>query len=126
MGAEQFARDFVREEFRWLINREAIFSAVPQPNAGAGIRCALSDRLAVAQPPRLLIDSRVVHHVEKIFAGEGEKSVSIQDVGRGLQKRIGTKPVLVDFEDQFALAAESPERRGWEARIHAASQRFRG
>ena len=112
MEAEQFARDFVRKELRRLVDRQAIFAAVPQSNAGAGICCALADRLTVAQPPRLLIDRRVVQHVEKIFTGEGEKSISIQDVRLGLQKRIGTKPVLVDFEDQFALAAESPERPG--------------
>src|SRR4051812_4366040 len=121
MSAEQFAGDLVREKLRRLIDRQTILTAVVEPHASTCVSRALSDGLAITPPPRHLIDGSVMREAEKIVAGEREKRISIQDARFGLVERVGAKTVLVDFEDQFAVATESPERPGWQARVHSVS-----
>jgi hypothetical protein len=47
----------------------------------------------------------------------GEKRVAIENAGLRLNERVGAKAMLIDFNDQLAVAAKSPERTGRQGRF---------
>ena len=54
-----------------------------------------------------------------MFAGKREERVAVEDSRGRMEKRVGTETMLVDFEDQFAVAAKGPEWAGMQSRVHA-------
>jgi hypothetical protein len=118
--AEQLGGDFVGEKIGWLIDRQTILAAIVQPHTGTGIGRALADRFAETKPPDLFICGRIVQEGEQILAGKCEERILVQNAGFGLTESVGAKTMLVDFDDQFAVAAKGPEMTGRQARVHSA------
>jgi hypothetical protein len=88
-----------------VIDWQTILATIIQPHACASVGRALTDSLAQTHPPRPLLCRSIVKKGEQILADKSQKGVSIEDAGFRLLKRVGAKMVLIDFDDQLAVAA---------------------